>query len=425
LLKPAEKLRIKNYRIGKHLKTGILIIILWSFALLSGFSPSVIRAALMFSFIAIGQSVKRQVNIYNSIAASAFVILIFDPVQLSNVSFQLSYSAVLSIVFFQPKIAGLLNIKSRILRYIWSLTAVSLAAQIGTFPITLFYFNSFPKLFLMSNLIVIPTATLIIYTTIMLLFFSFIPYISDLLAYILKHLLELMRFTVNSFENLPFAFTDNIPFSNIEVYLSYALIVGLTVFILKRNYLSLCFALTVLIIWSGLGISKKLSRRDELIIYNIQNETAINIISGTGNYLLGKDSLNDKYKIKYGPMPYWLKIGLPEYEFISIESKEIITKAFRKSGNLIAVGEQSIVLITDSLRIRPIQKKLQTDLVILSENTDTDIRDISEAFDFKLLIIDSSNDYKHIRNWRDQCRTLGIDPIVIRDDGAYITNLKK
>ena len=116
------RLKTKKFNYGVWLKVIILLIILWGFALLTGLSPSVKRASLMFSFVVIGHAGKRYVNIYNSIAASAFVLLIVNPYDITDIGFQLSYIAVISIVYFQPIIRRLFVIKNKLLYYFWSLT---------------------------------------------------------------------------------------------------------------------------------------------------------------------------------------------------------------------------------------------------------------------------------------------------------------
>ncbi len=124
-------------RWGKILKAIISIVLLWIYSLLCGFSPSILRATVMFSFMIVGKLFKRDVNIYNTLATSAFVILIFDTNIIANVGFQLSYLAVLGIVTFQKTIYNWYQPKYWLVDQIWSITAVSIAAQIATFPVGL------------------------------------------------------------------------------------------------------------------------------------------------------------------------------------------------------------------------------------------------------------------------------------------------
>jgi competence protein ComEC len=120
--------------IGFTIKRIIVILLLWAYAFITGLSPSVLRATVMFTFVMIARLANRNMSIYNSLAASAFLLLAYDPTLLFKAGFQLSYAAVVGIVFFQPRIVALLrlNPRNKPLKYIWELTAVSIAAQISS-----------------------------------------------------------------------------------------------------------------------------------------------------------------------------------------------------------------------------------------------------------------------------------------------------
>ena len=135
---------------------------IWGFALVTGATPSVVRAATMFSFVLAGQQLRRPISVFNSLAASAFLLLLIQPLWLFHIGFQLSYLAVLGIVFFQPRWYQLWIPPNGLLDKIWTLITVSLAAQMATLPLTLFYFHQFPVYFWLSGLIVVPAAPFII-----------------------------------------------------------------------------------------------------------------------------------------------------------------------------------------------------------------------------------------------------------------------
>ena len=152
----------RNKRLLK-IKLFLLVGALWFYAFLTGLSPSVMRSCTMFSFIVVGENLNKRTNIYNTLAASAFLLMLINPLIIFGAGFQLSYIAVISIVFFQPRLAALVAVKNRILKYVWDLFTVSVAVQIGTAPISIFYFHQFPVYFWLSNFIVIPGAALILY----------------------------------------------------------------------------------------------------------------------------------------------------------------------------------------------------------------------------------------------------------------------
>src|SRR5690606_7061175 len=168
---------IKPYQLPgrkRALYLSLIIIIIWIYALITGMSPSVLRAATMFSLMALAQMKSRSPSIYNSLALSALILLVFDPFILYSVGFQLSYMAVLGIVLLQPKIVGWWEPDNRIFRYLWEITTVGIAAQLATFPISVHYFHVFPTYFIISNLVAIPGAFLVMACGIPFMLFSFI-----------------------------------------------------------------------------------------------------------------------------------------------------------------------------------------------------------------------------------------------------------
>ncbi|MBA4323416.1 MAG: competence protein, partial [Odoribacter sp.] len=168
----------EKFRHGKIIKTIILLLLIWLYAMITGLSPAVLRAAAMFSFIAAGRSFNRQVNIFNSLAASAFLLLMINPFFLADVGFQLSYLAVVGIIIIQPFLSSLWYPGNWFLKQAWGITVVSVAAQIATFPLSIMYFHQFPNYFLVSNLIVIPFSNFIIYSGMLVLFTAPIGWLS-------------------------------------------------------------------------------------------------------------------------------------------------------------------------------------------------------------------------------------------------------
>ncbi len=424
-LKILDKLKYRNINYGSWLKAVIIISLLWAFALLSGLSPSVRRAAVMFTFVILGQAMKRRIDIYNSLAASAFVLLIIDPYQITSVGFQLSYCAVLSIIFFQPKIADLFVIKNKILYYIWSLTAVSIAAQIGTFPFSLYYFNIFPNLFFITNIFVIPLATGIIYAAVFLLIFSAIPFVSNVFAYILKYLVIALNSSVELVERIPFSHTENIPFSSFDIVFAYSLIISISFYLIYKNARSLQLSLAIVAVWISINSIFKIyvNSNPELIVYNIKGETAINI-SGKNNYLISDSTILNDQKIKYGPMNHWLHRGKADYEFIELSLTEFNNNGLYKTGNYLLFYNKALLIINDRKQILyQTNNKLNIDYIILSKNTEVNISEVKNLYDVKLIIFDSSNNFYKVEQWKNECAELNQKCYSVIKNGAFIKEL--
>ncbi len=194
---------LKKRKRGEIAYLLVMITSLWCFAFLTGLSPSVSRAAAMFTIVVIASVFKKSSNIYQSLVASAFVLLLLNPNNLFEVGFQLSYAAVFGIVFLQPRLDKIFTFRFRVSRYFWALLTTSVAAQIATFPLSAFYFNQFPTFFWVSNLVVIPAAGILIPLGISLLFFGGIPLIAVPLTKITGFVLQLVIQFLETVEKFP------------------------------------------------------------------------------------------------------------------------------------------------------------------------------------------------------------------------------
>ena len=235
----------------KWKKTRIIIslIILWMYAFITGLSPSVVRASTMLSLAAFSSIINRQTFIYNTLFASAFLMLLYNPNYLFDISFQLSYLALLSILLFQKTIYQIVEFRS-IPDKIWSLLSVSLAAQVGTLPLTLYCFQQFSNYFWFSGLIVVPLSGIIIYFTFALIIFGEIPYLSNLLALLVNYVLIGMDKSITWMSKLPFSTKNNIDYGEIDLIFSYLIVLVLIGIMRKKRFRYLVGLLIVLFVYT-------------------------------------------------------------------------------------------------------------------------------------------------------------------------------
>lgn len=215
-------LRIRSRR----MQITILLVVLWSYAILTGLGPSVVRAALMFSFLHTGKLIKRSANSINSLLASAFLMLVINPLYLFDAGFLLSYSAVFYILAYYKDLYNLFNISNPVLERIWALTVVSILAQLGTFPFIIFFFGRIPVLSLVSSLYAIPLAFIIITTAILLLLTSPIPVLPLLIGKILFLETKILISLAGAVSSLPFSVFET---PHATVYKLFILIITLPV----------------------------------------------------------------------------------------------------------------------------------------------------------------------------------------------------
>ncbi|MEP0711414.1 ComEC/Rec2 family competence protein [Algoriphagus sp.] len=198
ILKP---LKLKREKARLYLLLVILII--WLYAFLTGLSPSVVRAATMFSLLTLGQMRERPPSVYNILAFSAILMITFNPDVIFEVGFQLSYLAVLGIVMLYPIILDLWLPRSKALEYIWKTASVSIAAQLATFPLSIYYFHVFPTYFLLGNLLILPLAFIIMQVGVPLMILGWIPGLGEILGWTLSGLIWAQNWIAETIRLIP------------------------------------------------------------------------------------------------------------------------------------------------------------------------------------------------------------------------------
>ena len=229
LLKPLKKIKY-----GEWILALISLIVLWGYSFVTGLSPSVLRAVTMFSFMAISKPMGRNTNIYNTMAASALFILLFDPYLIMSVGFQLSYLAVIGIVYLQPGLYKLWQPRQRLWDEIWKISCVSIAAQISTFALGLLYFHQFPNYFLLSNLLVIPGSFLVLIVGIGVLAIGFIGTLASGLGWVLTWLIKGLNIVVFSVEKIPFSLVENINVGVAQCWILMLIMVCITLLLQRK-----------------------------------------------------------------------------------------------------------------------------------------------------------------------------------------------
>lgn len=425
-----------KFRSGKFIKAIIIILLLWSYAFITGLSPSVMRATFMFCFIVIGRSLKRPTNIYNTLAASAFLLLLINPYIIMEVGFQLSYLAVISIVYFQPRIYSLFEFNNWFIDKIWALLTVSFAAQLGTFPIGLFYFHQFPNYFLFTNMIVIPYATIIIYLAILLMSFSFVYNIASIIAVVLNYTLKGLNYSVSFIEQMPYSTTSDVSINLPETFIIYLLIICFAMFFAYKRIRYLYCTLACIIAILSINIEQvyTTSQQRKFIVYNIKGVSAYNFIDGTDNILFSSVQKNNENTLKYHVRNNWISLGVPDAKIIYLESlneqsslsiMDIDNQNLFYKNNFINFHNKSFLILNDNRyqsRV-PGTKSLDIDYLILSGNVQISISDIMTLYNVKQIIIDSSNSYWIKERWLNESKNYDLRCYSVSDSGAFQVDL--
>jgi len=421
---------------GKILKGILLIIILWSYALLTGLSPSVMRAATMFSFIVAAKMSNRNSSFFNTLAASALVLLIYNPLLIMEVGFQLSYMAVIGIVIIQPWINDWFTIKYWLPRKIWEITAVSIAAQIATFPLGLLYFHQFPNYFMLSNLIVIPLAIGILYLGIVTLSLSFIPTIGDYLAIALKSIIQFLNYSVNFIDSLPYSLTENIRFSVTDTWLIYLFITCIICLISYRKFRYIIIGSSFIIIFlsSTLWINYDDLDQHKIIIYNIPQHTAINFIDANDNILVSDIKLTEnRSKLLFHVQNNWINNGVDNEKVVRLDHlkrKHQLSNIYRISNqnlftkrNYFQFYNYKMAVIDSKHQLPSSTNKLAIDLLIITKNTKLSIKELLTQYNPKQIVIDASNSTYNSQRLKDEAKNLQQSCWSVLLDGAFIRNI--
>lgn len=426
---------LNHYKYGSIVRSIIIVLFLWFFALLTGLSPSVLRAATMFSLVATAQIFKRNSQIFNTIALSALALIIIRPYIIMEVGFQLSYLAVFSIVAIQPRIESVFKPQNRLLKSIWSITTVSIAAFFGTLPIGLYYFNRLPTFFLLSNIVVIPAAGLLIYTALILIVLSPLPALAKIAAAFLDGALTGLNFAIRSIEQLPYS-SLIIDIDQFELILLYIIIVAWLLFFIKKNYKRFVIAALCSIIFVFTITVKEYNRQkqQQFVVYNIQGYTALHFINGKKNALLSHKELfeNEKKTLNYHVQNYWRYLGTEQP--LALGRKETYTTKktvhlqdlpLQINRSFIRFGDKRIVHFNkfDPLFRYKSQKKITADYAVISDNLDISIHDILSLCTVELVIIDSSNNSSFVEKWINECRKEGINYYAVSQKGAFTVSM--
>jgi competence protein ComEC len=284
---------LKRGKYGSVIFYIVMILFLWIYAFLTGFSPAVQRATVMFTFVILGSSLRRPVNIYNSLTASVLFLILLNPIVLLDIGFQLSYLAVLGIVIIQPSLNRLLVITNPFLKWCWSLFTVSVAAQIITFPLCLFYFNQFPNFFWLSGFAVIPITTLIIWMTLAFFVFSPIHGFALFIGMLIQKITYVMLYLLKAIDASPLAVTKGLVINLLQVYVLFGCISTVIIFLYskKKGWLYATLLFFVLFQIFELQEKRKVFNQNLVWIYNTKN-LMIHLINGRNNYLIINASEN-------------------------------------------------------------------------------------------------------------------------------------
>ena len=412
-----------NY--GKVINLVVVLTGLWCYAGITGFSPSVSRAATMFSIIATGNQLNRSANVYNSLAVSAFLFLCINPFLITQIGFQLSYLAVLSIVFWQPRLDSMLTFRHRLPRKIWQLITVSLAAQLGTGLLSIYYFNQFPLYFLLANLVAVPAAFCMLCLNGLLIFTSPLPFLARVVANVLETFTGYFHHLLQEIEQLPWAVISYLYLDEAELALGYLFIILLGTYWplqCRQYYYSALLLLMFLLGYRSVQYTRPLH---QFRVYAWYGEPVADLLGRKGNTLLwAGDEQNNKsimeHVIHPGRMAARVAVPVNEDKPVARWEKQGMDAYF--SGTISILHLKEDILFSEPISVafddRPV-----FDFVVISNNALRSLDELYGVMHCKQIIIDSSNYPDLASRLARQAAELGWTAHDVTKEGAFIADI--
>ena len=316
-----------SMRQRRLLTVGLGLGFIWSYAFLTGLSASVLRAAVMFSLVSLGQAFERQSSIFNTLSAAAFLLLLYNPYLLCDVGFQLSFLAVLSIVYLQPHIVRWFDARNFVLdrqrswhspavrrlwrwgawlsNFAWEITALSIAAQVATFPLGLYYFHQFPFSFLLSNLIAVPISSMAVYVGVVLLlvkgmvvlpalWLPWLDWLPRIVGYVFQGFIWLFNEYIFLIGRLfPGAVVGGVHLNQTQTLLIFLLIIVVCAFFATRRLAWVGTAFVLLACYAGSRVAEaaEVAPLREFVVYSIPRRSVVGFWQGAAPEFITADSL--------------------------------------------------------------------------------------------------------------------------------------
>ncbi len=398
--KPLEYLRH-----GRTIKITVVVILLWGFAIVAGLSASVVRAVTMFSIIAIAMHLKRPTNIYNTLAISMFLLLLVKPMFLFDVGFQLSYLAVFAIVTIQPMLYGIWQPKFKVVDFFWKILSVTIAAQVGILPVSLFYFHQFPGLFFISNLVIIPALGFILGFGMVVIILSSLHILPSVLTDLYGGLISLMNGFVRWISDQESFLFKDISFGFSQVIISYLLITLIIISLKRRTYKSVIVVLIAILGIQGFFIYKKSRSSTNTFIVFHKSRYSIIGIQNNKNLTL-HHNLNDSI-LKNDKVITNFKVG------------ECIAHTHTDSIRSIYKCDNKNILVIDSLGVYNV-KSFKPHIVILRNSPKLNLKRLIDSIHPELIISDGSNYKSYQDRWSRTCEAKKIPFHQTGKKGAYM-----
>ncbi|MFA6060098.1 MAG: ComEC/Rec2 family competence protein [Taibaiella sp.] len=390
----------------KGIKYGIAIVIVWFYIALTGFPPSAVRAAVMFTLLAVGLTLSRINNPVNIWAAAGLLILCYNPYWLYDVGVQLSFLAVLSIILFYTPVKAWLSPKNKISRWLWDVIAVSIAAQILVFPLVIYYFNQFPLLGLVASVPAALYSTLLMFGALLMFVLHAISCPAVWLGTGLTYLTKLFNGIIIFLSDCTPQLMRSLYIDPLEYWLFMGIVVLLCVYCFYKRGTYLLTVLCLSILFTTDLITKDIIalRQERLVVYNTNKVSQADWFQAKKvTHLFPADTKQLRYYLR----PAMLGYGINKEDSIA-----------NNAGNLIQL-KHTTILFLERCQIKP-SGKFPVDVLVLSNSCLFSPEEWFETFHPKQIILDGSIPRWKAIKWKKHLQDNGAHVHWVQEDGAWI-----
>jgi competence protein ComEC len=410
---------MKRFPKGEWLQLSIVIIVLWIFSLVTGASPSVIRSACMFTLLAAGKCfIGKKGNPLNTLAATAFLLLAYQPNWLADIGFQLSFAAVASIMLFHEPVKKLLLVHHPLALKSRELIAMTLSAQVLTTPLVLFHFKRFPLLFLFTNMVAIPLSGFILMGEIALCALSWYPQAATWLGDILVKAIHWMNGYVRRMDSIEFSVIRDVYLSPIQVFICYVAVFSAAAWRQTGRHHWRDILLSAVLAFTILRTGDIIIRRDQkyLLIPHLNGYRSLMLVNGLSSVLI-TDRMGPE---KTGMLE---KMIAPTQEYFHVGKRSM--EFFPPAGMIYVKWEKTLLLLQDATGSGDQAiTNIHPDLIILSGNTRVEIEDLYIRTGCKTWVADGTNAMWKIQEWKKEAERLNLHFHSTSLSGAYILRIR-
>jgi competence protein ComEC len=391
----------------KWLKYLTAIPLIWTYVIMSGAPPSAVRAALMFSVFALGLAFEKQPNNLNQLLAAAFMLLLVNPNWLYAIGFQLSFLAVLSLVLFYKPIHKLYQPTNKVVKGVWAAIAASLAAEILTAPLAVYYFHLFPLLFVVANVLAYLFMGVVLIAGMSLIAISPFASVAKLLAAGITALVKFFNYLVYAMQGLNPQSFRFLQINVLQLAMVFFIITCLSVFLIRQKKAGLFAGLVVVCLllaticfdeWNAL-------HQQKLVVYNISKVNHIEFIDGNHHSILYSDTtVTPKTK------SYVLKPTHTGY-------KAWRSKPYTGNKELITIGNKTALILNEPINT---DMSFPVDYLIVNyKPDDINFETLQKTFTPEQIVFGSNISRSITDRWLTACKQKHIPLYSVLKEGAF------